>query len=258
MISRWNSKNFKMRTVKIKSIKKIGIDKAHNLSVEKNKNFLLSNGVLTHNTDSAFSSLRNVIEKYSQTSRFICTCNYISKIPDAIQSRLQAYKFERVSKEYVEKYCSNILIKENIKFSKDSLIFVIDSLYPDIRKVINCLQRSSLTGELKINRDISLSVEKTIIDLTSNLVKAVKNKDSININRNLKNIVDTLSENDDVIDYRSVYQELFFKGDILIQAKVIINKYSNSHNQCLVPRMHFIGMIFDIIQSIQSYYKSMG
>lgn len=208
-------------------------------------------------TDSAFSALRNVVEKYSQTSRFICTCNYISKIPDAIQSRMQSYKFERVSKEYIEKYCSDILKIENIKFDKDSLLFVIDSLYPDIRKVINCLQKSSLTGELKVNKDISLSIEKTLVDLTSNLVYAVKNKDSMNINKNLKKVLDLLNENDDVIDYRSVYQELFFKGDILIQAKVIINKYSNSHNQCLVPKMHFIGMIFDIIQTIQEYYKAL-
>ncbi len=105
-------------------------------------------------TEQAFSSLRNVIEKYTQTGRFLLTCNYISKIPDAIQSRVQSYKFDKIPVSYVINFCSNILNKENIKFDIKDVNFVVESLYPDIRKIVNSLQKSSITGELKINKDI--------------------------------------------------------------------------------------------------------
>ena len=63
--------------MKIKSIKSIGVKKAHNLYVEKNNNFILGNNIVTHNTEQSFHSMRSMIEKYSDQARFIFTCNYI-------------------------------------------------------------------------------------------------------------------------------------------------------------------------------------
>ena len=99
-------------------------------------------------TDEAIHALRGVIEKYSIHGRFIFTCNYISKIPDAILSRVQTYTFKQVPTEFVVNYGKKILDNENIEFDADDLKYVITNLYPDIRRIINTLQKSSKSGKL--------------------------------------------------------------------------------------------------------------
>jgi hypothetical protein len=39
-------------------------------------------------------------------------------------------------------------------------------------------------------------------------------------------------------------------------AKIVVNKYANSHQNCLVPHMHFMAMVFDIIKVLQDYRKA--
>jgi hypothetical protein len=69
-------------------------------------------------------------------------------------------------------------------------------------------------------------------------------------------IVELLANQD--IEYRNVYTEMFFMKKIPAPAKIIVNKYSNSHQNCLIPHMHFMGMVFEIIKSLQEYKKMMS
>ena len=55
------------------------------------------------------------------------------------------------------------------------------------------------------------------------------------------------------LEYRDLYTELFFKKGIPVPAKIIINKYSNDHQNCLVPHQHFLAMIFDIVKALSEY-----
>jgi hypothetical protein len=68
-------------------------------------------------------------------------------------------------------------------------------------------------------------------------------------------IVELLAEQD--IEYRNVYTELFFMKKVPAPAKIIINKYSNSHQNCLLPHMNFMAMLFEIIKALQNYRKAM-
>ena len=64
-------------------------------------------------------------------------------------------------------------------------------------------------------------------------------------------ILETINEMD--IDYREIYTKLFFNKSIPVPFKLIVNKYSNTHNNCLVDTMHFMGLVFEGIQELQKY-----
>jgi len=101
-------------------------------------------------TPEAQRILRNVMEEYASTTRFILTANYINKIIDPIQSRCLLFNITPDLQETVL-HCFNILKKENIKVnSEKDLIFFIKSNFPDLRRIINDLQKFSILGSLVI------------------------------------------------------------------------------------------------------------
>ena len=94
-------------------------------------------------TGDSYNSLRAVIEKYHVAyGRFIFTCNYISKIPDAIQSRFIQYIFRQIPKDFIFDYCIKILMSENIEYVDKDVKMIVNNLYPDVRKIVNVVQRS--------------------------------------------------------------------------------------------------------------------
>ncbi len=206
-------------------------------------------------TDAAVHSLRAIIEKYSSYGRFIFTCNYVSKIPTAIRSRTQEYEFKQMPIDFVFDYCKNILDKEGVSFKDENLRFVCENLYPDIRRIINSLQKNSATNELRVSKNIVLTNEKVIIGLVIEAITYAKNGDNSKIGKCLSEILNTLGKQHDM-EYRAIYSELFFKKEIPAQCKIIINKYTNSHNDCLVPTIHFSAMVFEMIKSIQDLNKA--
>ena len=207
-------------------------------------------------TDAAFKSLRHIMEKYSQHSRFILTCNYVSKIEDAVQSRCQYYVFKQMPIEFVINYSKNILESEKITFEEKDLKFVIDQLYPDIRRIVNTLQKCSLSGKLIVDRATTTTNEKVIIGGVVEIINYIQNNEDHKINGVINNIVKILGEMD--LDFRSIYSDLFFRDKVPTTAKIIINKYSNSHNDCLLPHMHFMGCVFEVIQALQKYKQLTG
>ena len=100
----------------------------------------------------AQAALRNMMETYSLTTRFILTCNYVEKIIPALVSRCQTYKIEPLSKKEVAIHINNILTKEQVKCVPGDLAYIVNSYYPDIRKILNYTQQSVLNDEVKINQ----------------------------------------------------------------------------------------------------------
>ena len=218
-----NIKNSKIRTIKIKSIKKIGTVEAHNLSVRKNKNFVLANGVLTHNTDASFHSLRSVIEKYAMYCRFIFTCNYYTKIPEALRSRLRGYKFKQVPIEFAINYCKTILEKEEVPYEIKDIKFLVEHLYPDIRKIIDTLQKCSMSGTLKVTKDDVVTTEKAIVASVIEVCKYVESNNSKKMSNAISTIVPLVNSPD--IEFRNLYSSLFLSKEIMAPVKIVVNKY---------------------------------
>lgn len=92
--------------------------------------------------------LRQLMEEYSDTTRFILTCNYENKIIPAIKSRCQQFRFSKPDRDKVTEFVANILVLEKIKFGLEQLDGYVAVGYPDIRKIINLLQQNSIDGKL--------------------------------------------------------------------------------------------------------------
>ena len=101
-------------------------------------------------TPDAQGVLRNLMETYSHSTRFILTCNYPEKITPAIKSRCQSFEIKPPSKADIMAHLVKILDKEKVTYEKKDAAFIVASYYPDMRKMINFMQQSSLTGTLKI------------------------------------------------------------------------------------------------------------
>ena len=106
-------------------------------------------------TPQAQATLRNTIESCSKTTRFILTCNYLERIISPLQSRCQTFEITPPSKQEVNNKCQDILTKEKILFYDNNIEDVINTHYPDIRKIINTLQGSIVNSQIKID-DTSL------------------------------------------------------------------------------------------------------
>jgi DNA polymerase III delta prime subunit len=125
-------------------------------------------------TPNAQAALRNVIETFSKTTRFILTCNYVDKIIDPIQSRCQIFNIVPPSKKEVASHLVKILDGENVKYEKDSLVTIINQSYPDIRRVINTTQRCVIGGVLKL--DETTLVEHNYLSSILDVLKSSKSK----------------------------------------------------------------------------------
>ena len=102
-------------------------------------------------TPNAQAILRNLMETFSKHCRFILTCNYVEKVIDPIQSRCQTFQIVPPTKKDVAVQISQILGKEGVSFEPRDLVPIIDSAYPDIRKIINTIQGSIVDGVCKID-----------------------------------------------------------------------------------------------------------
>jgi DNA polymerase III delta prime subunit len=99
----------------------------------------------------AQAALRNVMEVFSKHCRFILTCNYVERIIDPIQSRCQSFQVVPPSRQEVASQLYNILHGEGVDFQIDDIKILVNSGYPDIRRVINSAQRQVVDGKLVID-----------------------------------------------------------------------------------------------------------
>lgn len=91
-------------------------------------------------TPEAQHALRRTMEQFTETCRFILSCNYSSKIIDPIQSRCAIFRFKARERKDVEKLVLEIAKKENLKVSQKAIDALYEISQGDLRKVINILQ----------------------------------------------------------------------------------------------------------------------
>lgn len=119
-------------------------------------------------TIQAQASLRNVIETFSRTTRFIMTCNFVERIIDPLQSRCQVIKIVPPSKSEVAKHLAWILEKESISYTLEDIKVIVNQYYPDLRKCLNTIQLNSKDSTLKLDNSILVSsnyIDKVIDEL---------------------------------------------------------------------------------------------
>ena len=120
-------------------------------------------------TIQAQASLRNIIETFSRTTRFIMTCNFVERIIDPLQSRCQVLKIVPPTKKDVAKHLNWILQQESIEHDINDLVPLVNQYYPDLRKCINTIQLSTQDNTLKLDHSILVSsnyIDKVINELS--------------------------------------------------------------------------------------------
>ena len=161
-------------------------------------------------TPDAQGVLRNLMETYSHSTRFILTCNYQEKITPAIKSRCQSFEIKPPSKPEIMAHLVKILEKEKVKFAPKDVAFIVASYYPDLRKMINFAQQSSLTGELKIAKANAADQ-----DYREKLLELLKQNKKAGIFDEIRQLVaDAAFSN-----YEEVYKYLFDHVNVYAGAK---------------------------------------
>lgn len=193
-------------------------------------------------TIQAQASLRNVIETFSRTTRFILTCNYVERIIDPLQSRCQVLKIIPPSKQEVAYHLVDILKKEEVDCSADDLKVIVNQFYPDIRKMLNTIQLSIQDNEVVIDKSVLVSsnyMAQVLKELTQ------KKPDW----RNIRQII----ANANVQDFEELYRYLFDNASVYADGSegmvaIYINEYSYQSNFRIDKEINAMALIAKLIE----------
>lgn len=176
-------------------------------------------------TPEAQAAMRGSIEEFAANCTFIFTCNFKSKLIDAIHSRCSVIDFTLKNEEKAKmamqmfKRMENVLTREGITYDKAVLAKIIEKYFPDYRRTLNELQRFCGSGTLDAGIVAQLSDVKKIGELT----KSLKDKDFAS----MRKWVVVNSDVDPATIYRKIYDSLSdnFAPHSIPQAVVILSKY---------------------------------
>jgi DNA polymerase III delta prime subunit len=124
-------------------------------------------------TQPSQAALRNDMEAYHQTVRYILTCNYQHKIIPALKSRCHEFHIAKTDMTEFTARAATVLVTENVEFDLDTLDSYVRATYPDLRKCLNQLQVNSNTGKLLAPQAEGASEHELLLAATS-LFKAGK------------------------------------------------------------------------------------
>jgi len=197
-------------------------------------------------TIQAQASLRNIIETYSRTTRFILTCNYLERIIDPLQSRCQVLKITPPSKKEAAQHVSNILETEGVNYEISNLALVVNKYYPDIRKILNTCQTNIIESNLKIDESILVSGYK------DKLLKELKSPGK----SSFKNIRQIIADSN-IEDFEDVFRFLYDSMDEYVKddmnkgvITIIIEEYMFHANFRIDKEINLMALISKILQVI--------
>lgn len=163
-------------------------------------------------TPNAQAALRNLMETFSKTTRFILTCNYVEKIIDPIQSRCQVFAITPPSKKDVAIRVNKILQDESVSFTPEDLVTIINSGYPDIRRILNACQRQVVNGKLVLDK--ASLIEANYMDKLVELLSSGQD-----VKTKFTSIRQLLADSQ-VKDYTALYRFLYDNLDLFATGHV--------------------------------------
>ena len=176
------------------------------------------------NPQSTQPALRGFMEEFHKNCGFVFTCNYKNRLIPPLHSRCSGIDFaipnserQKLAADFFGKVI-NILNDQNIKYDKRVVAEVINKYFPDWRRVLNELQRYSVSGTI----DAGILVDIAEVNIKE-LMHSMKNKEFTNVR---KWVVDNL-DNDSVRLFRRIYDSLyeFVDGSSIPHVVVILGEY---------------------------------
>ena len=194
------------------------------------------------NRDSVQPAMRNLMEEYAGSVRFILTCNYPNRIIQPLKSRCQEIHIEKTDKEQFALRTITILGQEQVEFDAEDLMSYIDATYPDLRKCLNLLQANSLTGRLISPRDSDRGDADYKLDAVV-LFRQGKIREA-------RQLICNQARPDEMEDvFRWAYDNLDLWGsdpDQQDQAIVVIRNGLVSHASCADPEINLSATLIEL------------
>jgi len=203
------------------------------------------------NPNSTQPALRGAIEEFSNNCSFIFTCNYKNRIIDPIHSRCTVIEF-KVNGNKAKlaalffKRVEWILQQEKVTYDKEVVAAVVMKHFPDNRRILNELQRYSVSGS--IDKGILAQVSDVQVQ---ELIKSLKEKDFAAMRKWVTGNLD----NDPVRIYRKIYDSLyeFLKPESIPQIVLIISKYQYQAAFCADQEINLVACLVEIM--VESEFK---
>ena len=193
-------------------------------------------------TIQAQASLRNIIETFSRTTRFIMTCNFVERIIDPLQSRCQVLKIVPPTKKDVARHLAWVLDQEKIRYEMQDLVPLINQYYPDLRKCINTIQLSTIDNDLKLDQSILVS---------SNYIDKVINE--LSNKANFKTVRQIIADAN-IDDFDELFKSLYEKANKYLPGKegtatILINEHQYKSNFRIDKEINIMSLIQNLINN---------
>jgi DNA polymerase III delta prime subunit len=200
------------------------------------------------NPQSTQPALRGFIEEFSANCRFIFTCNYKNKIIPALHSRTTVIEF-KIARDDKQKTASqffnrviNILANENITFDKAVVAKLIERHFPDYRRILNELQRYSVSGSI----DEGILVNLADVN-TKELIDALRSKDWKKMRQWVVNNID----NDPATIYRKLYDQLVDQVETVPQLILLLADYQYKAAFVADAEVNLVACLTEIMAAVK-------
>jgi len=193
-------------------------------------------------TIQAQASLRNVIETFSRTTRFIMTCNYVERIIDPLQSRCQVLKVIPPSKKEVAVHLAKVMAHEAISYDVEDIKTIVNQYYPDLRKCLNTIQLST--------QDQKLVIDKSVLVSSNYMTQILKELSNAKPKwREIRQII----ANANVSDFEELYRYLYDNAHVYASGRegmvaIYINEYSYQSNFRIDKEINCMALIQKLIE----------
>ena len=199
-------------------------------------------------TPNGQAALRNLMETFSKTTRFILTCNYVEKIIDPIQSRCQVFGITPPNKKEVAKRIAVILNELQISYDNKDLVTIINAGYPDIRRVLNGCQRQVIDGKLHIDEESLVQA-----NYMTKLLDILKNEtDKKACFQNVRQLINDSKVKDFTALYKFLFDEIDDYGAGHIASIILILAESQYQDAFAVDKeIHVMAMMVKLINEVK-------
>ena len=202
------------------------------------------------NPQSTQPALRGFVEEFHKNCRFILTCNFKNRIIEPLHSRFSNIEF-KVNPKDKPKLASRlleravfILKEQNINYEEKVLVELIKKHFPDFRKLINELQRYSVSGTIDAGILVNVSDENL-----KTLISHLKNKEFSDMRKWVVNNLD----NDPVKIFRKIYDTLYsnLEPSTIPHAVLIIADYQYKSAFVADQEINLVACLTELMSQIK-------
>ena len=223
---------------------------ASTVSLEGGRKYIILDEADYLNPQSTQPALRGFMEEFHKNCGFILTCNFKNRLIEPLHSRCSVIDFiipntekPKLAKNFFDSV-RNILNQENVKFDERAVAELLNKHFPDWRRVLNELQRYSVSGKIDAGILVNLSEEKV-----NELIQLFKEKELGKVRKWIVNNLD----NDPVRIFRVLYDTLYDRIDSSTVPHLVLVLADYSYKSAFVAdqEINLLACMIEIMQQVK-------